>query len=301
MAYRNVIISNPAKLSVKLNQLCISTSAINDTIPIEDINMLLIESQQVSVTTALLGELASSGVAVFICDKQHLPCAVITPYLQHSRYHEVTSRQLNMSLPTKKRLWQQIVKSKINNQAKCLELCEEEEVAKELYHIAKTVKPGDSEYAEGHCAAKYFRALFGVSHIRSNKDDNINAWLNYGYAILRGLVARSLTVYGFLPLFGIHHHSGLNQFNLADDFIEPFRPIVDLFVAMKTYETTELTPEIKKEIVNLINHNILVEGKKYSLSYAIELSVKSFSSFIMEKRKDLLLPELIPLEQHSYL
>ena len=301
MAYRNIIISNPAKLSSKLNQLVIKNDEIEDIIPIEDIDILLLESRQINISTALLSELSINGVAVFICDKYHMPCGIITPYLQHSRHHEVVQKQLNLTLPTKKRLWQQIVKAKINNQAKCLQLCEEEDVANELYSIAKNVKAGDSEYAEGYTAAKYFKALFGNGMIRGNKDDMRNAWLNYGYAIIRGLVARSLTVYGFLPLIGIHHHSSLNQFNLVDDIMEPFRPIIDLYVAKNAEEDSELSPEIKRELTNLVNYDIIIAEKKYTISYAIELTVKSFSSLLMDKRKDLLLPELIQLEKHKYM
>ncbi|MCL2400146.1 MAG: type II CRISPR-associated endonuclease Cas1 [Defluviitaleaceae bacterium] len=300
MAYRSIVIGSDVKLSLKNRQLCIKNDTINDTVPIEDIDTILIESPQSSLSTALIGALAKSSVALFICDEFHMPCAVLLPYLQHSRQHEITKRQLDLSIPAKKRLWQQIVISKISNQAKCLSLQGYEEDALELERISKSVKSGDSGYTEGHAAAKYFSALFGDGVTRGDDLDCRNGWLNYGYAIVRGCVARTLSVYGLMPLFGIQHHSQLNQFNLADDFIEPFRPIVDLFAAENATSDTKLTPEIKRSLVNLINYNILVDGKKYSLSYAIELAVKSFSSVLMEKRKDLLLPELMFLELHKY-
>jgi len=300
MAYRNIVVSSDAKLSLKNRQLCIKTDMVNDTVPIEDIDTVLIESRQSVLSTALMGALAKSGVALFVCDEFHMPCAVLQPYLQHSRQHEVTKRQLALSTPAKKRLWQQIVVSKISNQARCLSLQGYEEEALELERISKSVKSGDSGYAEGHAAAKYFSTLFGEGVTRGDDLDCRNGWLNYGYAIVRGCVARTLSVYGFMPLFGIQHHSQLNQFNLADDFIEPFRPIVDLFTAENATSDTKLTPEVKRRLVNLINYNILMDSKKYTLSYAIELAVKSFSSVLMEKRKDLLLPELMLLELHKY-
>jgi len=166
--------------------------------------------------------------------------------------------------------------------------------------MSKLVKSGDSENIESQAAAKYFLSIFGDRVVRKDDSDSRNSWLNYGYAILRGCIARTLAVYGFLPLIGIQHHSQLNQFNLADDFIEPFRPIVDLFTAENALHSTELTPETKRKIVNLVNYNIKIDGKKYTVSYAIELMVKSFSSLLMGNRKDLLLPELVPLELHKY-
>ncbi|MCL2634916.1 MAG: type II CRISPR-associated endonuclease Cas1 [Oscillospiraceae bacterium] len=300
MAFRNIIIQNEAKLSLKSGQLIVKNETADASLAIEDIDTILIENRRTIISTALLGSLAKSGVALFICDEYHMPCAVLQPYLQHSRQYEVTQKQLALSVPTKKQLWKQIVVAKIKNQAKCLLLCGKEKESKELENIAKTVKSGDEGKAEGYAAAKYFPALFGKRFTRADEDDCRNSWLNYGYAIVRGCVARSLAVYGFFPLFGLQHHSTLNQFNLADDFIEPFRPIVDLYTAKFAESDSELTPQIKQNLVNLINHDILINEKRYTLSYAIEMTVKSFSAVINEKAKTLLLPELVELKQHTY-
>jgi len=300
MAYRNLLIANEASLTLKNKQLCIKTKLITDTVPVEDIDTILIENRQCVLSAALLGALAENGAVVFICDKYHMPCSVLLPYLQHSRQHEVVKRQLELSVPVKKQLWKQIVVAKINNQAKCLSLCGNDRIAQELERIARNVKSGDSGYAESSAAAKYFTALFGKGFARSHTYNSINGWLNYGYAIVRGCVARTLAVYGFFQTFGIQHHSRLNQFNLADDFMEPFRPLVDLFVAQNILEDSDLTPNVKRQIYSLVNHNMTVNGKKYALTYAIELLVQSFSSAVMDKRKDLLLPQLVMLEQHAY-
>jgi len=300
MAYRNLLIANEATLTLKSKQLCIKTEAISDTVPIEDIDTILIESRQCVLSAALLGALAENGTVVFVCDKYHMPCGVLLPYLQHSRQHEVAKRQLEMTMPAKKQLWKQVVAAKIDNQARCLTFCDNDRIAQDLERIAKNVKSGDSGYAESHASAKYFPALFGKGFTRSNTYHNINAWLNYGYAIVRGCVARTLAVYGFFQTFGIHHHSRLNQFNLADDFMEPFRPLVDLFTAQNAVADNNLTPTGKKQLYSLVNHNMLVGGKRYALTYAIELMVQSFSSVLMDKRKDLLLPQLMELEQHAY-
>ena len=300
MAYRNIFITNEACLTLKNKSLRIENTLVDDTIPIEDIDTVLIENRRCTLSTALLSALAQSGVALFICDEMHMPCAVLLPYLQHSRQHEITKRQLALSTPAKKRIWKQIVTAKIKNQAKCLELSGLHEASQEILQRAKHVKSGDSTHVEGHTAAKYFSVLFGENFIRTNDDEPRNAWLNYGYAIIRGLVARTLAVYGFFATMGIHHHSQLNQFNLADDFMEPFRPLIDLFVAKNATVYTPLNSKAKYDLINLINYNILMSGKKFALSYGIELCIKSFSSMLMGKRNDLLMPEIIALEQHRY-
>jgi len=166
--------------------------------------------------------------------------------------------------------------------------------------MAKKVRSGDEGHVEGYAAAMYFPALFGDDYLRGDESDCRNAWLNYGYSILRGLIARTLCVYGFFSLFGVHHRSSLNQFNLADDFIEPFRPIVDLYVAKYASRDTGLLPAIKRQLVNLVNYDICISGNKYTLAYAIERTIQSFSAVCLGKRKELLLPELIALKQHSY-
>ena len=304
MAYRNVIIQNEATLTLKNNQLCIKTFQTDATMPVEDIDTLLVENRRSTLSAALLSALAKSGAAVFICDELHMPCAVLMPYLQHSRQHEMTGRQLALTAPAKKQLWRQIVSAKIHNQAKCLSLCNhadnKDEAIQKLTQMAKQVRSGDEGHSEGYAAAIYFPALFENGYRRGDDSDCRNAWLNYGYSILRGCIARTLCVYGFFPLYGIQHHSSLNQFNLADDFIEPFRPIVDLFVAQNAMYKTILSTESKRKLVNLVNYDIKVDGNKYALTYAIERTVKSFSAVCMGKRKQLHLPDLVALKQHAY-
>ncbi|MCL2386449.1 MAG: type II CRISPR-associated endonuclease Cas1 [Defluviitaleaceae bacterium] len=304
MAYRNIIVESEATLTLKNKQMRIKTEQVDTTEPIEDISTLLVENRRSVLSVALLSALAQNGSVVFICDEFHMPCAVLEPYLQHSRQHEVTKNQLTLTAPAKKQLWKQIIAAKIRNQAKCLSLCNHAdtvfEVTQKLEKMANQVRSGDEGHSEGHAAALYFPALFGSGYLRSNDSDYRNAWLNYGYAILRGCIARMLCVYGFFPLYGIKHHSSLNQFNLADDFIEPFRPIVDLFTIQNALQETGLSPQNKRQIANLLNYDICVAGNMYALSYAIERTIKSFSAVCAGNRKDLLLPELVPLNQHSY-
>lgn len=270
-------------------------------IPVEDIDTVLIENRQSTVTTALLSALAAQGAALFVCDEKHMPNAVLLPFHQHSRQSEVLQAQLDLTKPTQKRVWQQIVTAKLLNQATCLQLQKQLEPARYLQVMAKSVRSGDEGGAEATAAAYYFPHLFGKGFTRKNDDDVRNAALNYGYAILRGCIARSLAAYGFLPAFGVHHHSALNQFNLADDLIEPFRPLVDLFVARTIEAPDELfTPTLRRQLYNLVNYDIELDHKTYGASYAIELTVQGLAAICMGRATQMQLPTLLELHQHSY-
>ena len=298
MAFRNLVIESPAHLSVRNDQLLIRTGA-EHSVPMEDISAVLLENRQNTITTAALSRLGQRGCAVFFCDERHLPCSVLLPYQQHSRSLSVLKSQLNATAPAKKRLWQAVVKQKIRNQGKCLELSGMKKAAEHLYALAARVSSGDTGNAEATAARYYFSALFGDDFFRGD-DNGINAGLNYGYAILRGCIARSLAVYGFQPALGIHHRSELNAFNLADDLIEPFRPIVDLLVLHSVDPSDELTPEHKRLLFNCLNLDVLLGGQHHSVSYAIERTVQSLSAALSEKNAALILPELLPTKQHRY-
>ena len=298
MAYRCIIVENPAQLSVRNSQLIIRTDS-EHSVPIEDISALLLESRQTSITTAALSHLGECGCCVFTCDEKHMPCAVLTPFMQHSRQSTVTEKQLSAGEPLKKRLWQAIIRAKISNQALCLQYCGKERESEALFAMVDRVRSGDTDNTEAAAARYYFPALFGAGFSRGI-DCGFNAGLNYGYAILRGSIARALAVYGFLPLFGLHHRSTLNAFNLADDLIEPFRPLVDLLVYSVMDKEDELTPEKKRLLFNCLNLDILSGGQYHSTAYAIEREVQSLGRSLEEKEVRLLLPELTELKQHSY-
>lgn len=298
MAFRNIMVESPARIAVRNDQLLVCTDT-EHSVAIEDISALLLENRQITITTAALSRLGQCGCAVFTCDERHMPCAVLTPYMQHSRQLSVIRSQLAMSEPQKKRLWQAIVKAKIQNQARCLHMAGQEGKGKVLHRMAERVRSGDTENVEATAAQLYFPALFGEGFSRGD-DCGFNAGLNYGYAILRGCIARYLAVYGFLPALGVHHRSTLNAFNLADDLIEPFRPVVDLLVYSNINEDNTLTPPHKRLLFNCLNLDILSGKQHHSVSYAIERTVKSLSHAIMEDGVKLLLPELLDLEQHRY-
>ena len=276
MAYRNLMIASNAQLKIKNEQLLIKTDTTH-SVPIEDINSVLVENHHSTITIATLAKLVQDGVTIFVCDEKHTPCAIMMPFAQNARQYGVVKLQESLSLPLQKQLWQQIVKYKINNQAICLEFNKQNNAAQQLRSLAKKVTSGDSNNTEAVAAAVYF-----------------------GYAIIRGHIARLIASYGFLPMKGIHHKSELNAYNLADDFIEPFRPVVDLFVAKEAQAFEALTPQLKQKLYNLLNMDIKIAQQNHSVAYAAEKMIQSFSRCCQKTSKELLLPTLVALRQHTY-
>ena len=300
MGFRNIKIDSHVKLSIKNQQLYIETDILRQ-IPLEDINCIIIENQTVTVSAYLLQKMADMGITVYVCDEKHLPNAVLLPMVRHSRHFKILKYQIEAGKPLQKRLWQQIVVRKIRNQALCLAYLDLDG-SEELMKMCKEVQSGDRTHVEAKAAAFYFKSLYGLGFSRGN-DHVINSALNYGYAIVRGLIARSIVCYGLEPSIGVFHHSELNNFNLADDMIEPFRPLVDLYVS-QNYDVAEidsdLTPERKRDIFGIINYDMDVKGEKRIISNCIVMLVASYSSALQGKRSDLELPELMQLQVHSY-
>lgn len=300
MGFRNIKIDSHVKLSIKNQQLYIETDILRQ-IPLEDINCIIIENQTVTVSAYLLQKMADMGITVYVCDEKHLPNAVLLPMVRHSRHFKILKYQIEAGKPLQKRLWQQIVVRKIRNQALCLAYLDLDG-SEELMKMCKEVQSGDRTHVEAKAEAFYFKSLYGLGFSRGN-DHVINSALNYGYAIVRGLIARSIVCYGLEPSIGVFHHSELNNFNLADDMIEPFRPLVDLYVS-QNYDVAEidsdLTPERKRDIFGIINYDMDVKGEKRIISNCIDMLVASYSSALQGKRSDLELPELMQLQVHSY-
>ena len=300
MGFRNIKIDSHVKLQIKNQQLLIDAGE-EIQIPLEDINCILIENQTVTLSAYLLQKLADMGIALYVCDEKHLPNAVLLPMVRHSRHFKILKYQMEAAKPLQKRLWQQIVIQKIKNQALCLELLGREG-AKELFAMSREVQSGDRTHVEAKAAAFYFKSMYGIGFSRGN-EHIINSALNYGYAIVRGLIARSIVCYGLEPSIGVFHCSELNSYNLADDLIEPFRPLVDLYVSQH-YDISEidsvLTPEAKRGIFGIINFDMDVKGEKRIISNCVDMLAASYSSALQERRTDLDLPELIQLQVHRY-
>lgn len=297
MGWRTVVITKPSKISIENDQLKYAPKEGEVIkVPIDDISVIILEVHQVTITSALMSRLTESNIVLFTCDKTHNPNGVFIPFHQHSRYTQVAHKQIAWSEPFKKRIWQQVVSTKVTNQSQTLAYMGKEKVT-QLQNYAKNVKSGDSTMVESSAARVYFTALFGKFN-RRDESDWRNSALNYGYALIRGAISRSLAAHGFLPAFGLFHHSTLNAFNLADDIIEPYRAFVDVVVS-EHYETfielpyTRFLPEHKVELYQLFTMKTLIDDISTILLNSIEVCVTSLMNATLQKDVNLLkLPSL---------
>ncbi len=232
MGWRSVVVTQPAYLSLKHNQFCISLSNEQQTahIPVEDISALVLDNPQITVSQPLLCTLAEEGIAVLVVDKQHLPSGIFMPYLQYHRGLRRLRAQLALSRPVTKRWHQQIVRQKIINQTETLRRCHHSIAVKQLDRLAGKVRSGDPDNCEAQAARAYFSSLLKHTTLKRREDSLFNAALNYGYAIIRACIARQVSGSGLHPAIGLFHHNEQNAFNLADDLIEPYRPLFDHWV-----------------------------------------------------------------------
>lgn len=299
MAWRTVFISNPAKLKLKQSSVVIEQITGETSVPLEDIVAIIIENPQVILTAPILSACADNQVALISVDKTGTPNGIFLSYLPHSRALKIMRQQLEMSIPAKKRLWQTVVKQKLVNQALLLRLHKIEDKATHLELLAKNVKSGDTDNHEAYASQLYFPALFGKNFSR-NFSVISNSALNYGYAIVRSAMARSLVGYGFLTAFGIHHKNEQNAFNLADDLMEPYRPVVDalvLKICPENFLVEDLDVELKAKLVGVLHQDISsfenekITGKSTVLSL-INTTVISFGQYLLGKKNNLVLPIL---------
>lgn len=299
MSWRSVIITQPTKLSIKNRQLQI-TQDEEWSIPIEDISSVVLETPQINITSKVMSMMADNKVVMYSCDDKHLPNGIFIPFACHSRQLKVINQQLNCTESFNKRCWQKIIIRKILNQAKVLKLSKKTIMGEYLENISKQVNSGDTENKEAIAAKGYFSSLFGKGFSR-DYENIYNATLNYGYSIIRGAIARTIVSYGYIPSVGIHHKSELNSYNLADDFIEPFRPVVDLWVKDNINDQTEFDKYIRAELVNLLNVDVKIQGKQQSVNNAINIMIASYTTAINQNDyKKLEVPEILPLKVHSY-
>lgn len=281
MAWRSLLISQPARLTIKNRQLLLEQEAgLSASVPLEDIAVVVLETPQATITSALLAEFAAHDVAVITCDAAHHPNGVLLPFLSHSRTFKVMKRQLALTRPQKKRAWQGVVQQKLRNQATCLDQFTTER-GRFLREQAERVGSGDPENREGSGARYYFGELFGRNFSREQEVWQ-NSALNYGYAIIRAAIARSLVCHGFLPAFGLHHHSQLNAFNLADDFIEPLRPVVDLWVRTQIVASGQLSNADKAALLQILYCDVIMPSGKMNVLSAIDHMVQAFGRFCIK-------------------
>jgi CRISPR-associated protein Cas1 len=270
-------------------------STMTKTIPIEDIGVVVLDSKEITITQGLIAALLDNSVAVITCDDKRMPTGMLLPLQGNTTYNERFRNQLESSVPLRKQLWQQTVKSKIENQAKVLSLCTHAETNNMLVW-ARDVKSGDVDNYEARAAVYYWRSVFEdlPDFVRGREGEPPNNILNYGYAILRAVVARSLVVSGLLPVMGIHHHNKYNAYCLADDIMEPYRPFVDKLVIEirdKMEIPENLNTEIKRELLSIPVLDVKIEGKRSPLMVAAGQTTASLAKCFNGELRKISYPE----------
>lgn len=296
MGWRSVMISRPAKLRREHFSLAIEQEQ-TAFVPFEDIAIIVLNHREILLTHPVLSACADYGIGLYATGDNHQPNGVFLPFLAHSRTTRLMRKQMDIPRPLAKQAWANIVRRKIENQAAVLRFCAKNGVDR-MDSYARRVRSGDADNLEGQAAAFYFTQLFGQGFYRA-EERWANAALDYGYAVLRGAIARGLVAHGMHPPIGLFHASEQNAFNLADDLIEPFRPLVDLHVAKNPACTEgDLSPQDKAELVALLNVDVgMPQGKMSALS-AIEYAVESLARLFEGANSELELPALIGLHAH---
>lgn len=292
MLKRTLVFSNPMTLSLKNCQLVLAYKDDPDnkvTIPIEDIGVVIIEHQQVSITIPLMNALVEGNVQVVMCNNRGMPSAMLQSFEGNNLQGENLRNQMGAGEVLKKQLWKQIVEAKIRNQAALLNKVGQEGDRLKQYY--QNVKSGDADNREGIAARIYFSELFGESFLRDRTVPGINALLNYGYAILRAATARALVSSGLLPAIGIFHHNRSNAFPLADDIMEPYRPYVDEIVYdMAMQAKLDLTKEVKAELINVLYADTQFSRVTRPLCVGLTLTTASLSKCFAKEQTKLSLP-----------
>lgn len=269
LGFRKVVITKRSKCSYEGGYLCVYQDDGCTRIHLNEIDCLMLESQSVMISVHLLSELAKSKIATLICDNKHLPISSCVPFYGSHNTSEKLREQISWSAPSKKRVWQKVVQNKIEKQSQVLDMLKRPN-GNRLLEMSKSIQSGDSQNGEGAAARIYFTSLFGAGFARDG-GGAINSALNYGYQVLLAYVCREVTARGYLSQLGIHHRSVYNQYNFASDLMEPFRPIVDLFVA--TDYPKELSAKYKHTIVSLFDEKVKYDGGSYRVSSVISFYI----------------------------
>ncbi len=292
MIKRSILIENKAAIHAQNQQLLIKTEHKESSIPIEDLGFVLIDNMETYLSMNSMNTLVENNVAVIICGKNHMPNGMFLNLNSHHIQQEIFKKQLEASLPLKKQLWQMTIVEKIRNQGELLQKMTGE--LNPLESFAKRVMSGDTSNMEGAAAAYYWKTFFDFSFKRERFGDYPNNFLNYGYALLRAATARALSASGLLNTLGIHHKSKYNAFALADDIMEPFRPIVDEKVVeiMSKFEEQELTTAIKAELLTLLTRTVYFKEEKSPLMVALQKTASSLQQCYYGDKKKIKYPKL---------
>lgn len=308
MIKKTLYFGNPAYLSMRNKQMVVKLPEVENsnaaeiikkesvrTIPIEDIGVVVLDNKQITITQGLMAALLDNNTALVTCDSRRMPAGMLLPLEGNTLHNERFRNQIEASLPLRKQLWQQTVKAKIENQAFCLQKNTPKSHAP-LHVMARDVKSGDPDNYEAQAAVYYWKNIFTdkPNFIRAQEGPTPNNLLNYGYAILRAIIARALVGSGLLPVYGIHHHNRYNAFCLADDIMEPYRPFVDNLVidVMERMEITEdLTTEIKREMLAIPVIDVMINSKRSPLMVAAAQTTASLAKCFSGELRKIAYPE----------
>ena len=270
MSWRIIVITNRAKLDLQMNYLVIRMDTITK-VHLSEISVLLIESTAVSITTSLLSELTKKKIKVIFCDEKRMPSSQLVAFYGSHDTSQKYKKQIAWSEEMKKLIWSEIVAEKIRRQAEFLEDMGKSE-SNLLRQYIEEIKPGDESNREGHAAKVYFNALFGMDFSRT-LECNVNAALNYGYSIILSAFAKEVVSQGYFTQLGVFHDNMFNEFNLACDLMEPFRILVDRKVA--SMNLVEFDSKEKRELVDILNRTVCIDGSTEYVSKAIRIYSKS--------------------------
>ncbi len=305
MLKKSLLIENKCSITAKNNQLVIKSEIRESAIPIEDIGFLVLDNPEIYLSIPAMNFLIENNTSIITCTKNHLPNGMFLNLNSHHIQQEIFRNQIEASLPLKKQLWQQTIQEKIINQGILLQKITGKKNS--LDFMASKVLSGDTTNMEGAAAAQYWKTFFDFSDQidfkRERFGDYPNNFLNYGYAILRAATARALSGSGLLNTLGIHHKSKYNAFALADDIMEPFRPIVDEVVhdIMQNYneqgssdseQAKQLNTKIKSELLKILTRTVYFKDEKSPLMVALQKTASSLQQCFMGERKKIKFPKL---------
>lgn len=293
MIKRVLCFENPARLSLKLAQMVVELQDVTRTLPIEDIGVVILDHKQITITHALIDALLANNTAIVTSSDKHLPVGLMLPLDGNTLQSERFRAQIDASEPLKKQMWQQTVVAKILGQAHVLGTQNIEH--NNMFKWAKDVRSGDTDNMEARAAAYYWRNMFEKdTFIRDPQGLPPNNLLNYGYSVVRAMMARALVGTGLLPTLGIHHHSRYDAYCLADDIMEPYRPFVDLKVLemwQKGGLTSDISSEQKRELLGITTMDVYISGHRSPMMLAIQATAQSVQKCFSGEARKVIYPD----------
>ena len=293
---RIVAVTQPGYVRYRKGQIVIEHDGDElGTVPCEDIGALVLEHPQITITRGALSRCLEFNVVVLLCDERHMPVALLQPMQANTLHARTLRSQISVRESVHNRIWKQVISSKIRHQASIVDRYQGD--ARHLFSLAKRVSSGDKGNLESQAAKVYWRSLFGTEFRRRLDGDGINSLLNYGYAVIRASVARAVCAAGLHPALGIHHSNQYNAFALADDLMEPLRPVVDsvVFEIVSGGEaggSIELNPDLKIQLLSLIAQECVIESRQMPLMVALQRYIASFRRVLFGEEKTIVFPTI---------